>query len=247
MLKARYAKKEDIPQGFESLYTEKDGEFILTGIEGVKTESDIAAIKKALDSERDAHKQTRTQMKKLEDIEKKLAEMTSTKKDKEPAIDPKDDKSTDPNFLALKKSLEKQQEIIEQMQQRNKELELENKQKSILDQLKKTASGKIRNEAMGDLELYASMFDMTDDGDVVTKDGTKLSEWFETTLKNKPHWLPENQPGGATGGAGPGAGNLSIDDKKNQLAELTKKTDLTPQEMVQAHALASEIKKDSAA
>ena len=39
MLELIYNSAEEIPSGFESLYTEKDGKWHLTGIKGMKTSS----------------------------------------------------------------------------------------------------------------------------------------------------------------------------------------------------------------
>lgn len=41
MLKYKYAKKEDIPQAFQDLYTEKNGEWVLTGIEGIVSQAEF--------------------------------------------------------------------------------------------------------------------------------------------------------------------------------------------------------------
>ena len=41
MLELSYDTKDAIPNGFAELYTEKDGKFVLTGVNGMKTQTDV--------------------------------------------------------------------------------------------------------------------------------------------------------------------------------------------------------------
>src|SRR5574343_628829 len=50
---------DNIPEQFRELYTEQNGKFVLTGVEGVKTKADIDRIHASLIKERNDHKQTR--------------------------------------------------------------------------------------------------------------------------------------------------------------------------------------------
>ena len=47
-LEAIYDSEEDIPEGFASLFTEKNGKWELTGIKGIKTDADVARLQKSL-------------------------------------------------------------------------------------------------------------------------------------------------------------------------------------------------------
>ena len=67
-LKAIYDKKEDIPEGFESAYVERNGKFELQ-VEGMKTSADVERIQTALDKERDDHKTAKRRLKGLGDDE----------------------------------------------------------------------------------------------------------------------------------------------------------------------------------
>lgn len=58
-LKAFYATEDEIPEGFLDLYTERNGQWELTGVEGVKTQADVDRLSNALKKERDDHKKTR--------------------------------------------------------------------------------------------------------------------------------------------------------------------------------------------
>jgi hypothetical protein len=244
-LKFMYDSKEAIPAEYLGLFDEKDGRFILTGIEGVTSQSDLDKLQGALHNERDAHKQTKAELtKQLAELKAKFAELEKAGS-KDPEPQPTAGATTDPTVLALKKELEKQQSALDEMQKKSEALEAEKKQLTILNSLKRQAEGKIRAEAMGDLELYAGTFELTDDGKIVTKDGTPVEDWFSETLKSKPHWLPENTPSGAKGGQGTGK-ELSLDAKRAKLNEFAKKDTLTPLELSAAHKLASEVKMEQA-
>jgi hypothetical protein len=67
-LKASYATAEEIPEGYADLYTERNGQFELTGIEGVKSQADIDRISNALRKERDDHKKTRESLQAFGDL-----------------------------------------------------------------------------------------------------------------------------------------------------------------------------------
>ena len=58
-LELQYASMEDVPQGFESLYTENNGKAVLTGVKGVSGfAAETAALTKSLNAEREAHRAT---------------------------------------------------------------------------------------------------------------------------------------------------------------------------------------------
>ena len=62
MLELIYNSTEEIPSGFESLYTEKDGKWHLTGIKGMKTSDDVTKLQTSLRKERDDHKKTKDRL-----------------------------------------------------------------------------------------------------------------------------------------------------------------------------------------
>src|SRR4051812_28393965 len=56
-------KKEDfeteVAEKYRDLYTEKNGQMELTGVEGMKTDADVGRIQSALEKERKDHKETK--------------------------------------------------------------------------------------------------------------------------------------------------------------------------------------------
>ena len=59
VLKAILDNLNDVPEHFHELYTEKNGKFEFTGVEGMKTQADIERLQSALAKERNDNKQTR--------------------------------------------------------------------------------------------------------------------------------------------------------------------------------------------
>ena len=65
MLELFYNSADEIPDGYAGLYTEKDGKWHLTGVKGMKTETDTLKLSKSLREEREAHKKTKDKLAKL--------------------------------------------------------------------------------------------------------------------------------------------------------------------------------------
>lgn len=59
-LKTIYDTAEEIPEGYAELYTERNGKWELTGVQGVKTQADIDRVQSALVKERNDHKLVKT-------------------------------------------------------------------------------------------------------------------------------------------------------------------------------------------
>ena len=68
-LKTIYDKQEDIPENFGELYTEKNGKFELTAVEGVKTQADIDRVNSALVKERNDHKMVKEKLQAFGDVD----------------------------------------------------------------------------------------------------------------------------------------------------------------------------------
>ena len=61
----------------------------------------------------------------------------------------------------------------------------------------------------------SQMFELTDDGRVITKDGKGVTpgltptEWLKDEIERSPHWWPTSVGGGAQGGAGSRGGTYA--------------------------------------
>lgn len=67
-IKTIYDTVEEIPDGFADLYTEKNGKFELTGVEGIKTQGDIDRISEALRKEKSDHKVSKEKLNSFGDL-----------------------------------------------------------------------------------------------------------------------------------------------------------------------------------
>lgn len=58
-LKLAYDSIDDVPEAHRELYTERDGRYHFTGVEGIKTDADVQAVHTGLVKERTEHKATK--------------------------------------------------------------------------------------------------------------------------------------------------------------------------------------------
>ncbi len=96
-LELMYEKKEDVPEAHAELYTETDGKWQLTGINGLVTKDDVDKLNVALGKERTDHKETKKKVAVWADLEKEkvdadLAELTELRAASEAGEGTKDGK-----------------------------------------------------------------------------------------------------------------------------------------------------------
>jgi len=246
-LKLVYGTQEEIPEEARGFYEEKEGAWHFNAIEDLKTQADIDRLQGALTNEREAHKATKTDLtNQLTEIKKTVTDLEGKVKPQDPdpgndpGIDPK--KSKDPNILALQNELQKQGAELQKIREEKEALADQQRRSQILEAIHKEATGKIRAEAISDLDLHVGNFDLTDQGQIVHKEsGTSFNDWFSETLKAKPHWVPSNVPAGAKGGDPKTGAGGSGDDRK-RLNELLGKESLNLREQAEASELADKVK-----
>lgn len=223
MLELIYEAATDIPSGFASLYTEKDGKWHLTGVNGMKSQGDIDRLQTALTKERTDHAAAKAALAPFTALGKTADELTALV-DEEPTLRTQaaanggkiDQAQIDQLVAAKVAPLERQ---ITQLTATNAELTATNgeltgsiKNGKIKDALR--AAGvelKVVDTAYDDVAMYGErIFDVLDDGSVVTKDGVGVTPgldpkaWLTDQQKARPHWWPQSVGGGAGGGKGPG-------------------------------------------
>ena len=136
MLKLIYDKKEDIPEGLESHYTEKDGKFYLQ-VEGAKTQEDVDRVSNALNAERDARKEAEKNLAKYKNVDLEKWEKV---KDLDPDNPPTGEGATaDPD------SKEFQKAVSEAVRAKEKEIQEKfNKDKEALENQAAEAQQKVK-------------------------------------------------------------------------------------------------------
>lgn len=233
-LKTIYDSADQIPEGYADLYTERNGKFELTGIEGVKTQADVDRVQSALTKERTDHKQAKEALKAFEGLDPvavatqatKLEEVTAQLEaiNKDGRID---EAKLEPIIAARVKQavapIERDKTNLERQLDAQKKTTAE-KEGEVFTLKSSITSGNIERQirdaavdaklvsfAVGDAVLEGTrVFEQTEDGRTITKDvfgvtpGLTPKEWLKDMQDKKPHWWPASVGGGARGGTGPG-------------------------------------------
>lgn len=225
-LKLVYGTQEDIPNGYEALYTEKDGKWHLTGVEGMKTSEDIARLTESLRKEREDHKKVKDVLAKLggpdldaDALVEKLDEYEELKLRVESGEGGKiDDKKVEELVeQRVQRRLAPVERERDRLKTRNTELENENgtlkgtiTRGTVESELRRHATeGKVVTSALDDiLDIGANIFEVAEDGAVVTRQGLRNvpagitpDVWLSDMKEKRPHWWPASQGGGAGGGS----------------------------------------------
>ena len=235
MLKVIYDTKEEIPEGFEALYTEKNGKWELTGITGVKTQGDVDRVTEALRKEKADHKAAKDLLKTYEgvdvevyhtqatELEETKAQLDAIKKDGtideaklEPIIQARVKQMVAPverDKTALQKQLDAAKAATAAKEAETVELRQTIVSGDIERSIRDAAIiAKVLPTAVGDVVLRGQrVFERTEDGRIITKDasgavaGLTPTEWLKDEIEKSPHWWPASV-GGGSGPLGKGGG-----------------------------------------
>jgi hypothetical protein len=216
-LKLRVKTLDEVAEEHRGLYTEVDGEFVLT-VEGLE---DTSGLKSALQKERDARKELERKTKSFEGVDldryKELEAEALKRKEKELLDAGEVDKLLEERTKAMRKELDsKITGLTEQNEKLNGRL------RSVLidgEIATAAAKAKVRGEAVDVVKMMArDVFTLNDEGNVVAmKDGNILlgkegaeplttGEYVEGLL-NTHSYLFEGSSGG---GGGPGDGGTPL-------------------------------------
>ena len=222
-IKLEYKDETEIPAEYKGLYTEKDGVWNLTGIEGIKTQKDVNAVSEALRKERNDHRLLRESLRNkfgeqynLDEIRASLDETAELRAQIE-AGDLKDPKKLEglvtAKANALKAPLERQLAEIQKkyadLEKENSSFKGEKKTRTIHDAIREAgAKVKILPGAIDDALMLAERhFEINEEGNVVTSEshsspGILPADWFAELQEKKPHWWGTSSGGGAGGNLG---------------------------------------------
>jgi len=235
-LKTIYEKAEDIPEGYGELFTEKNGKFELTAVEGVKTQADVDRATNALVKERNDHKLAREKLQlfgdfdpaalpvmqeELAEAKAKLEALTAEGNDQtikvQAQIDAAVNRAVGP-ITREKESLARQVDAAKKAVA-EKEGEVAKLQADIASEHTRLAirdaaiAAKVLPTAIDDAVLVGESMFETVDGKLLTKGdkgitpGLSPKEWAKEMEEKRPHWFPTSVGGGAQGGKGGGSSN----------------------------------------
>ena len=224
MLKAILDSLEGVETHFHSLYTERNGKYELTGIEGVKTQADIDRLQTALTKERNDHKTLKDRFatfgdRKPEDIIAALDRIPELEAAAKGNLDEaKLNEIVEGRIKSRLAPVERQtQTLQQQLSEANASLEMLRAKDSlriVTDAVRGAASKlKVVDSAVEDVTLLAErLFTIDETGAVVTKDnvgvtpGIAADVWLTDMQAKRPHWWGPSQGGGAGGNRGGGSG-----------------------------------------
>ena len=209
---------DNVDEKFHELYTERDGKFHLTGVEGLKTQEDINRLQTSLNKERADHKALKDRVKLLGD---RKIEDVITELDRIPELEAasKDGKNVDELVEAKIKT---RLSPIERERDKLKE-ELAQKEATIADYSAKDRTRKIHDsvrEAISKQQGFQStaiedalfmaerVFEIDEQGNVIAKENVGVTPgvnplvWLQEIQTTRPHWWGPSMGGGAAGGKG---------------------------------------------
>lgn len=225
-LKLKYASEDEIPEGYKELFSEQNGEWVLTGIEGMKTDGDIAKVRASLEEERKAHKKTKDRLRTFVELSDEELEEVQAKLDKYDELEAAAGGKLDENKInelaekranalkaPLERDLKKANDRLAELEAEAESLKAEKRTRTIHDAVRKVATdAKIIPEAIEDVLMHAErVFELTEDGQVVVKDavgftpGVGPDVWMTDIKDKRPFWFPQSSGGGA-GGSGVSGG-----------------------------------------
>lgn len=229
MLKTVYATVEEIPAGYEALYTERNGQWELTGVQGVKTQADIDRIQSALVKERSDHKATKALLVPFEGLDPETVHATATELEEvkaqldaikadgtideaklEPIIAARVAQRVAPverEKVSLTRQLDAAKQTIAaangEVTNLKSTITTGNVERAIRDA---AVEAKVQSPAVVDAVMHGSrVFEVTEDGRIITKDnagvtpGLSPKEWLNDMKEKAPHWWPQSVGGGSQG------------------------------------------------
>lgn len=227
MPKAIEDSLDNVPEELHSYYTERNGKFEFTGIEGLRTQADIDRLQSALQKERSDHGKVKEKFKLLGDLDidevrskldrfEELETLANGKLD-ETAIQKLVDARSKTLLGPVEREKQKLSEQLNELMGKVSTYEQKEKRRTISDSVLSIVTGsnakvKLLPEALEDAMMFAErMLEIDEDGQVRTKDnvgvtpGLSPEVWLSEMLQKKPHWALT--AGGGASGSGNGGGS----------------------------------------
>ncbi len=228
-LKAIYENKSDVPEVHLELFTERDGKWELTGVEGMKTQGDVDRVQDTLRKVRTDLTEANTKLGKFKDLDaEEVFKLKDENEELKAQVEAGGGKIDDEKVQALVTS-RVNREIAPIKRERDTLLEAKTTLTGKVGELETSiTTGKIRSviqdfagkagivpTAVGDVVARAHLlFEVTADNQLVTKDNVGVTPgqapdvWLTDQKEKSPHWWAASQGGGARGGTGgTGGGN----------------------------------------
>lgn len=254
ILKPIFDNLNDVPQHFHELYSEQNGKFVLTGVDGLKTQADIDRVTGALTKEKNDHKTARERLALFGELDPtetlskldRIAELEAAAAGKidDAKIQEMVENRTKSKLAPFERDLTKAKTDLQVALETVKQYQIKETQRTIKDAIREAAlKNNIIPTAMEDVEILAErMFEVTEDGKVVTKDnvgvtpGVDATVWLTDMQVKRPHWWPESKGAGAKGSGG--GSNFANNPFSHDNWNLTEQGKLVRENSVRADQMA---------
>jgi hypothetical protein len=223
-IKAIVEKLDDVDERYRDLYSERNGKFELTGVEGMKTQGDVDRLTAAAAKEREDHKGTKGVLKSIlgdRKAEEVLADLDALPalrlaaegKFDQSKVDELVNKTIATKTGPLQRTIEK---LTKDLGERDTEIagyKTKETTRTIHDSIREAVakSTGFQGAALEDALIFGERHLTVDEnGKVVTKDnvgvtpGVDATVWLGEMQERKPHWWGETKGGGASGNRGGG-------------------------------------------
>jgi len=207
-LKASYEKMSDVPEGYESAYTEQDGKAVLTGGDfEFKTQADVLAMGKAKDNANIELSEAKAKLKAFEGIDPaKVSEMTNEIELLRTKIEKGGNDEETIETLVASRTARLMKEKTANDEDWKAKFE-EEQGFRFNNELEKNLSamfeGKVDQSFFKDsVAMNKGSFKREANGEWLNKDGLTVEEVATKFVEERPHFAPRNNGGSATGNNG---------------------------------------------
>ncbi|MCK5131709.1 MAG: hypothetical protein KAR40_06100 [Candidatus Sabulitectum sp.] len=225
-LKVTHDTIDDVPEGYRELYTEREGKFHLTGVEGVKTQVDIDRIMQAKTHVQEEKKELQTKldvwgelnhdevMGKLDRFDELDLAAKGNKEDMDAKLDELTEKRIGSRLAPVERENKRLTTDLAKALETVGILQAAEVKRTIDDSVRKEATKiKVIPEAIDDVIMLANaVFEVTEDGQTLTKEnpfgitpGLTAEGFLQDMQEKRPHWWPKSEGSGATGSLGGGS------------------------------------------
>lgn len=225
-IKAVVENLDDVPAQYHDLYTQQGDKFVLTGVDDVKPIDEFNRVYGGLTKERSDHKASKTKLDAWatlgtpEEVQSKLdriAELEAAAGGAldEAAIDKLVTTRLSSRTAPLERTIQQLTASSSEKDQVIAQYRSKEQQRAIGDSLRAAISKHegFQQTAFEDAVMLAErVFEVDEDGRVVTKDGMGVTPgidaavWLTEMQAKRPHWWGTSQGGGAKGNNGAGGG-----------------------------------------
>lgn len=230
-LKAIVDNLDSVPEQYRDLYSQKNGKYEFTGVEGLKTQGDVDRLQQALNKERGEKTALETQLRAWGDhkpetvipILDKIPELEAAAEAGKKKLDEKQIEAIVNGRLApLQRELDTTKTNLTAAQKRVGEYEELSKRRTISDAVRAIAAESkalpeaYKDEYSGLMLLAGQIFTVDAQGQVVVKEGapglthgTRAQDVLGDLQRSHPYFWPQSTGGGASGNTGSNAGTAN--------------------------------------